>query len=195
MFHGELTWRSLEGLSSRFCRMGGQRRYAVYEGQIERSTANRLLAVLTKDDPGQRVYFVYNHPGCLIATPNHEPLAFVGGPGDFDVVIKAAAAGGPTYIWPGDRRWLVATDYDLPSTYIACDVPTSEALTADDILEVLPVSRLIHASTGGADPAAKSDGIPRGLRTTAFGGKLRRCPLPPSCRSATLQPAIWGTPK
>ncbi len=149
LFHGELAWRSLEPVIPIL--PDGGRRYAVYEGQIERSTANRLLAILAANDPAQSIYFVYSHPGCLIATPDHKPLAFVAGAGDFDSVVRAATpAGGPTYIWAEDRRWLIATDYDLVATYIACDARTSEAVTAADELETLPVS-LITRIDGGSD--------------------------------------------
>jgi hypothetical protein len=138
-FHGELGWQSLEPVIPIL--PDGGRRYATYEGQIERSTANKLMAVLAASGPAQRVYFVYSHPGCLIATPNHEPLAFLGESTDFEAVIDAAApAYGPTYIWPEDRRWVVATDYDLLSTYIACDARACEALMAESGLETLPVS-------------------------------------------------------
>ena len=138
-FHSELTWTSLEPVVPIL--PDGGRRYATYEGQIERSTAKRLLAVLAASGPAQRVYFLYSHPGCLISTPDHEPLAFLGEPEDFEVVIDAAApASGPTYMWPEDRRWVVATDCDLVSTFIACDAPTGAALMADIGLETLPVS-------------------------------------------------------
>ncbi len=47
---------------------------------------------------------------------------------------------GPEYAWPLDRSWVVNTDYDLVSTYVACDPLFAERLLADATLEVLPVS-------------------------------------------------------
>jgi hypothetical protein len=47
---------------------------------------------------------------------------------------------GPEYVWPMDRSWMVQTDCDLISTYIACDSTMAAQLLADDVLEILPVS-------------------------------------------------------
>ena len=51
------------------------------------------------------------------------------------------SAPGPEFVWPADRPWVVNTDYDLNSTYIACDEDLAEAILTDPTLEVLPVSR------------------------------------------------------
>jgi hypothetical protein len=146
-FHSELSWRSLEPVVPLVT--DGGRRYSVYEGQLESFTANRLLTALVATGPAQPVFFVYSHPGCLIATPNHEPLAFRGLAEELDVVREAAGqAPGPTYIWPEDRRWLVTTDADLVSTYVACDIEAAESLMADGELEVLAVTRNTRIDDG-----------------------------------------------
>lgn len=146
-FHNELSWRSLEPVVPVLT--DGGRRYATYEGQLERATANRLLTALAEASPRQPTFFVYSHPGCLIATPNHEPLAFRGRADELDAVHEEAGQVlGPTYIWPEDRRWLVTTDYDLVSTYVACGSETAEGLMADGELELLPVTRSTRIDNG-----------------------------------------------
>jgi hypothetical protein len=47
----------------------------------------------------------------------------------------------PNLWWPEDRAWLVATDIDATSSYIACDAACFERLAASDDLEVLATDR------------------------------------------------------
>jgi hypothetical protein len=47
---------------------------------------------------------------------------------------------GPNLWWPDDRAWVVASEIDLHSTYIACAAPLSAALLASDDLECFAVS-------------------------------------------------------
>jgi hypothetical protein len=47
----------------------------------------------------------------------------------------------PELVWPEDRSWVVCTDFDLLSTYIACNRTLAKALTDDSHLEVAEVSR------------------------------------------------------
>jgi hypothetical protein len=47
---------------------------------------------------------------------------------------------GPELVWPADRSWIVCTDYDLHSTYIACNAALAEALSAHPDLEILPTT-------------------------------------------------------
>jgi len=136
VFHGELQWNSLKSVVPILS--DGGRRYATFEGQIERSTANTMMSVLATSGPSQHVFFIYSHVGLM--TPNDEPVAYLGEPQDFDAVIEVAGLPGPTCIWPEDRRWLVATDFDMPSTYIACDASTSDALMIESGLETVAVS-------------------------------------------------------
>jgi len=37
-----------------------------------------------------------------------------------------------------DRAWIVASDIDLPCTYLACSAPTAAAVVAEERLEALP---------------------------------------------------------
>ncbi|MXV99113.1 MAG: hypothetical protein F4126_03545 [Acidimicrobiaceae bacterium] len=45
----------------------------------------------------------------------------------------------PQLWWPDDRSWIVATEIDLVSTYVACSRPLAEDLMADDQLEAIRV--------------------------------------------------------
>ena len=45
----------------------------------------------------------------------------------------------PNLWWPEDRRWCVATDIDLPSSYIGCDARCLEALLRHASLEASPI--------------------------------------------------------
>ena len=55
---------------------------------------------------------------------------------------------GPEFVWPADRSWIVNTDYDLASTYVACDEDLADAILADPTLEALPVSRDTRVDDG-----------------------------------------------
>ncbi len=61
----------------------------------------------------------------------------------------------PSLWWPDDRRWCVATDVDLNSTYIGASVDCVQALVSDDQLEVLPVDaeQTITFDTDTINPA------------------------------------------
>jgi hypothetical protein len=56
------------------------------------------------------------------------------------VAVAGVDLVGPEYVWPVDRSWVVNTDYDLASTYLACSQATATALDEDPVLEILPVS-------------------------------------------------------
>lgn len=47
----------------------------------------------------------------------------------------------PEYMWPDDRIWVVCTNYDLTSTYIACSRELADVLNSSPGLETLEVSR------------------------------------------------------
>jgi hypothetical protein len=47
---------------------------------------------------------------------------------------------GPNIWWPDDRTWCVASEIDLPATYVGGSAQSIERLLAAEELEVLPVS-------------------------------------------------------
>jgi hypothetical protein len=47
---------------------------------------------------------------------------------------------GPNLWWPDDRAWVVASEIDLDSTYIACAAPLGAALLASDALDCFAAS-------------------------------------------------------
>jgi hypothetical protein len=148
IYHGELSWKSLEPVIPI---VGEGRRYATLEGQLVRDTARTLMSALAIGSDDQQLLFLYDHPGTNFASPEGLPFAFEGRPADIDDVIDAAGyILGPTYIWPRDRSWLVATDYDLVSTYIACGSELARTLLDTDGIEVLAVS-LTSRIDGGQD--------------------------------------------
>jgi len=53
---------------------------------------------------------------------------------------KAAVVPGPEYAWPKGRAWVLNSDYDLSSSYVACDGALAGALQEDKRLELLPVT-------------------------------------------------------
>jgi len=46
----------------------------------------------------------------------------------------------PQLIWPKDRSWIVCVDYDLTSTYVACDLSLARMLQSHPDLEILETS-------------------------------------------------------
>jgi hypothetical protein len=135
-FHAELSGRSLEPVLPV---VDGARPYGVDEGRIEPAIAAALLETLSANALGEPIYFAFSHPACFLVLAG--PLVLRGQIEDFNRAQElASGAPGPTYIWPEDRRWLVATDADLPSTYLGAGIVAAAALEGTDELELLPVT-------------------------------------------------------
>ncbi len=124
----------------------GGRPYGLSEGQLEEPARSRLFGLLAETAVRPDVYFYY---GLAAIVMGKGALLFRATMGDLDSVQRAADAAsealkysifGPEYIWPADRSWVVMTDYDLTSTYVACGWELAERLLADAVLEVVPVS-------------------------------------------------------
>lgn len=47
---------------------------------------------------------------------------------------------GPEITWPEDRTWVVYIDYELSSSYVACDTDLASSLLSGSALEFLPVA-------------------------------------------------------
>ena len=79
--------------------------------------------------------------GPRVHLPHREYLLY-GGPAE-DVVAPAGLAGdgqSASLWWPADRAWCVATDVDLPWTYVGGPRGLIDAIRADRRIEALPAS-------------------------------------------------------
>jgi hypothetical protein len=115
-----------------------QDRLALFEGRLEEGVASRLFGVL--DDGGDGPWFfafglaasIYAGRPLLYRAPS-----LAGRRAVVDAAQQAAREEGaanverlttPEYVWPADRRWIVCTDYDLTSTYLALTDRTAHCL-------------------------------------------------------------------
>ncbi|MBX3314696.1 MAG: hypothetical protein KF906_10285 [Actinobacteria bacterium] len=121
-------------------------RLAVWEGDLEAQAAADLYGTLGQDESGP-VFFEFGL-AAAIATDDHRERLFramsVGG--RHRAVERVRALGAtvittPSLGWSHDLRWIVCSDYDLTSTYIATDRPTAERLLGHPDLEILLVER------------------------------------------------------
>jgi hypothetical protein len=138
-YHAELAWNSLlPALDT----PNGQRRFETWEGEIEPHTAGALFAQLSRRT-SVPVYYFFGL-GAVVASDG--PLLYRAPADAIDAVRDRAARDGnapvpgPELAWPEDRTWVVNTDYDLSSSYIACDATLASSLVSDAALELLAVT-------------------------------------------------------
>jgi len=144
-FDAEITWQSLIDV------LGGPnartRPLWVSEGRLDEPARSALLGILDRNRPGV-ANFLY-HTGAMAR--GRPPLLFRASLADFDLVQETAedelgdrgpSAPTPEWIWPLDRSGVVDTDYDLVSTYVACDEILAEAILASEAIEALTCSTL-----------------------------------------------------
>jgi hypothetical protein len=151
-YHGELTSHAL---ASALPRQGGAR-WVVDEGELDPRTRNALVRILTGVTADQPVYFAYD---LAMIVGGDEPVVWRSSLDGLDEVrtsMYPSPAGfeGPEHWWPEDHSWVVGTDYDLCSTYIACSDELARLLTEDEQVEavlVMPESRVDN----GADALNK----------------------------------------
>lgn len=74
------------------------------------------------DRPGRRYGLVYSSDPLAEASYEGRPIGI-----------------SPQLWWPDDRSWIVATEIDLVSTYVACSHRLADDLMADDELEAIRV--------------------------------------------------------
>jgi hypothetical protein len=60
---------------------------------------------------------------------------------------------GPNLWWPEDRAWFVASEIDLPSSYIGCAAPLADALLVDERVDATEVAPTSVDDTGPRDLA------------------------------------------
>jgi hypothetical protein len=119
------------------------------EGTIGEPSGSRLFDLLAQVAGTQQVYFYYGTAAsflCLKDMLFRAPMTAYRAVQELAdrAVAPPTSDGvrvpGPELVWPEDRSWVVATDCDLVSTYVACDERLADLLASDPLLEVLPVT-------------------------------------------------------
>jgi hypothetical protein len=140
--------------------------------------------------------------GPRVRLPNREYLLYRGTAED--VVISADLAGhAPSLWWPADHAWCVATDVDLPWTYVGGPRGLIDAILTDPRIEALPaspgdpVSRVEDWVEAWVD-ALTDDLLARGeasLTTCrgSVGASLRRPRGPGRLRKGELSTRVTGS--
>ncbi|MCI0584985.1 MAG: hypothetical protein L0227_19185 [Chloroflexi bacterium] len=147
VFHAELTWPSL---LSALPLTGHRRPWAVNSGWIDEPVRSHLFGVLADISPTSIGFFYY---GLSRLVGGFEPVLLIA-PLDAFVEVDAEPAvvrhppSGPEFLWPEDRAWVLWTDYDLSSSYLACSRALSKRLVEDEHLEVLEVTRQTRIDDG-----------------------------------------------
>jgi len=116
------------------------------EGTLGEPARSRLFGRLAEATGNQRVFYFYGIGATVVAG---KYFLFEAAADELEAVQQLANAKvepkpfpipGPEYVWPSDRSWIVITDYDLVSTYIACDANLAALLLRTDGLELLPAT-------------------------------------------------------
>jgi hypothetical protein len=139
-FHPELTWSTLRSVLVHDER---GHRYQVAEGQLEPVTRTALYRRLQLAGADEPVFFYYRLAAMVQGLEPlllYAPLSEVNGVRQQVHDVTGVDLVGPEYLWPTDRSWVVNTDYDLSSTYLACAPSMAAALRAEPGLEILPVT-------------------------------------------------------
>lgn len=135
----ELTWEDLEPVLPQ---TGDGRPYAVDEGELDFPRLNSLLQELAVD--GDEIFYYFGLAS-IVAAQSHQAICFRGDIESLQQIKEAVDAlaqrhvAGPEYLWNERRTWIVSTDYDLTSTYVACDRPAAQKVLNDRQLEVVEV--------------------------------------------------------
>jgi hypothetical protein len=115
-------------------------------GNLEPKAMNALVGVLESSSDTVPVFFYYGL-SAQIRNPDHQPLMWRGQLADIwevqqeaNMIMGEHIPHSPEWIWPEDRRWLVLTDYDLPSTYVAAGSGVADAILQQAELEVHEVN-------------------------------------------------------
>lgn len=121
------------------------------EGELDEDTRTALVRVLDDVTKAQPVFFSYEL--AVAAAGSDEPLVVCAPLAEVDAARTAVMAihpqiVGPEHWWPEDRSWVVGSDYDLCSTYLACSQETAERVIADDRLEAVLVSSQTRVDEG-----------------------------------------------
>jgi ABC-type Fe3+-hydroxamate transport system substrate-binding protein len=116
----------------------------VEEGRLEDPAWTALFETLAQRSANRSAYFLYDWTvaaavlfradvgsyGAVQAVANEHLRR---GGGDFP-------ASTPEFVWPVDEEWVLNTDPDLVSTFVACDEGLANTILAHPRLEVLAVT-------------------------------------------------------
>jgi hypothetical protein len=116
----------------------------VWEGDLEITTRDALYSTID-DGPGPfNIAFGLagivrgrDHASLMFIEPS---LSAIGKTAKAIPVLGQDAITTPEYVWPEDRRWIVCSDYDLASTYVAASREIASQLFANETLEILELS-------------------------------------------------------
>jgi hypothetical protein len=144
VYHAELSTLSLRSV------LGGKegpRPYWVAEGYLDPETRDDLVAALTDSVPTPALFLF----GLASQASGGETMVFCADASESEAVRAVATEAVPMpigrrrlpieYMWATDKSWIVATDYDLHSTYVACASDAAARIASDPVLEVLDVTR------------------------------------------------------
>ncbi|MFJ8042562.1 hypothetical protein ACIRBX_18945 [Kitasatospora sp. NPDC096147] len=133
-------------------------RWVAEDGALDAASRRALVALLGPVTRDQPVHYAYRHaaavnglPGPLLRTA---PLAAL--EALREELTAAVGESGPEHWWPEDRSWVVATDYDLLSSYVACTAATAALLLADPTLEAIEVTPHTRIDWDTEVPAAQA---------------------------------------
>jgi len=142
-FNPTLTWRQLEDVLS-LSSDGKRRRWAVWEGDLEEATADALFECL--DDHRNGSYYFAFGLVAIISTDKHRPMMYqadsLNARGEVVNQVRqwgAPSVTTPEYVWPEDQSWIVCTDYDLTSTYVAAASDSASRVLQNPAIEALEV--------------------------------------------------------
>jgi hypothetical protein len=147
VFHPEIMWWSLIDA------LGGEdaeaRPYWISDGYLDEPARSALFDLL-EDGSEREAYFLYDLAGTMWADG---PLLYRASIRQHPRVQIAAVQRlgmdtGPEFVWPLDRTWVLNTDYDLDSTYIACDEAMAKRVLDSPNIEALTVTRAMRVDSG-----------------------------------------------
>lgn len=142
-FGPTLTWRQLKVVLP-ISADESQRPWAVWVGDLEKGTADALFESL--DVGGGEGFFFAFGLAAILGTHEHGPMMFRADSLDSraEVIERVREAGAaavttPQYVWPKDQAWIVCSDYDLDSTYVAAGHEAALRVLHHPVLEAVEV--------------------------------------------------------
>jgi hypothetical protein len=114
--------------------------WMIDEGEPDSLTRAAMVEILAGVTGEQQVFFAYELAAAIAGEGGplvlRAPLAQLESIRDC-LTSEWGSAVGPEHWWPEDRSWVVGSDYDLCSTYIACSHETGRLLLTAHGLEAI----------------------------------------------------------